>query len=600
MDVSLFSDISSVLAEHWRLIAGILLLILLGQGLVWLVLTSLFSDRLSSDEHYSLSLAGWVLPISLTSVIWFAWGMFQRSAPGAFVVFGFLVVLALTPFLRTHRRPLASSASIFLLLLLLFGIFFFLRLAFVAKSLLPLYFDSAHHYLTIKNLLGDLASNQAAPFRWPTGVYYHIGFQLLSAMVTSTLRADVNDVMLILGQMIVATIPFSVFFPIKHETRSNGAGLFALFLAGFGWYMPAYTVNWGKYPALISLPLVVFVLSLAYLAVRYRTSISGRKYLALIVLLFSGILLTAFVHSRSLVIFGIIALSGIIVAAWSKLPNLPRVILVCAVLLGILVEISLIRTKDVFGPLFDPYWNRGLFITSLVLVLSLFAQKAYPRLTFACILAIFFLLGALFVPVSVPGYGELTLLDRPFVEMILYLPLALLGGAGLAGLEQTLQPLTTRRQAVRWGAGSVFIGLILVNALLNYTLYPSDCCSIVSRDDLVAIDWLDKHLPPEARILIASTELRVLASDSFQGAVNGDAGAWITPLTGRPTLLLPYHSDFSQQTTFDTLCQLQADYIYVGELGTRFNNAQIEPYPDRYQILLSMPQTKIYQVIGCK
>jgi hypothetical protein len=144
------------------------------------------------------------------------------------------------------------------------------------------------------------------------------------------------------------------------------------------------------------------------------------------------------------------------------------------------------------------------------------------------------------------------------------------------------------------------MGLIVVNALLNYTLYPSDCCSIVSRDDLVAIDWIDKHLPSEARILISSTELRVLASDSFQGAVNGDAGAWITPLTDRATIALPYHSDFSQQTTLDLLCQLDADYIYVGESGTRFSSAQIEPYPSWYKSLLSMPEANVYQVIGCK
>jgi hypothetical protein len=206
----------------------------------------------------------------------------------------------------------------------------------------------------------------------------------------------------------------------------------------------------------------------------------------------------------------------------------------------------------------------------------------------------------MFIPVTVPGYGDLTLLDRPFVEMILYLPLSFLGGLGLAGLEQSLQTLSPRWQVVRSGVSSVFIGLLVINALLNYTLYPSDCCNIVSRDDLVAIDWVNEQLPSEARILISSTELRVLASDSFQASVNGDAGAWITPLTDRATVPLPYHTDFSQQTTLDTLCQLQADYIYVGENGTAFNNDQIEPFPHWYKILLSMPETKVYQVIGCE
>ena len=600
MDVNVLFDISSVLANHWRLILGILLILLLSQSLVWSALKMIFGSKLTYEEYYSLSLSGWMLPLSLASVLWFAWGKFQLPASGAFVGLTFLVILACGVFLSAQTEPVSGSKSIFLILLALFGISVLLRSAFVAKAVIPLYFDSAQHYLTIKNLLREFASSEAASFRWPTPNYYHIGFHLLSALVASTLRADVNDVILIVGQIVVVTIPFSVFFLVKHETQSNAAGIFAMLLAGFGWYMPAYTVNWGKYPALTSLPLIGFVLSLAYLALRYKANLSSKAYAVLLTLLLLGIVITGFVHSRSLVIFGLLFFVWVITAGWRRLPKLPRVVLVCAVLLGITLEIIFIRTKDVLGPLFDPYWNRGLLVTAIVLFLSIFAQKVYPRLAFALILAIVFLLGAMFIPVTVPGYGELTLLDRPFVEMILYLPLSFLGGIGLAGLEQTLQPFTDRWQAVRLGMGSLFIGLIVVNAFLNYTLYPSDCCSIVSRDDLVAIDWMDKNLPSEARILTSSTELRVLASDSFQASVSGDAGAWITPLTDRATIPLPYYSDFGQQTTFDTLCQLEANYIYVGESGTTFNNEQIEPYPNWYKVLLSMPNVKIYQVTGCE
>ena len=98
---------------------------------------------------------------------------------------------------------------------------------------------------------------------------------------------------------------------------------------------------------------------------------------------------------------------------------------------------------------------------------------------------------------------------------------------------------------------------------------------------------------------LSSTELRVLDTSSPQGAAGGDAGAWITPLTGRRTIPLPYQSDFSQQAIFDRLCQTDVDYIYVGETGAVFNNGLLSAQPDRYKILLSMPKTKIYQVSGC-
>jgi hypothetical protein len=91
----------------------------------------------------------------------------------------------------------------------------------------------------------------------------------------------------------------------------------------------------------------------------------------------------------------------------------------------------------------------------------------------------------------------------------------------------------------------------------------------------------------------------VLATDSFQGSAGADAGTWINPLTGRATFPLPYFSDFSQQTTLDTLCNIPINYIYVGETGLTFDDAKIAPYPDWYKNLLSMPKVKVYEVIGC-
>jgi hypothetical protein len=188
--------------------------------------------------------------------------------------------------------------------------------------------------------------------------------------------------------------------------------------------------------------------------------------------------------------------------------------------------------------------------------------------------------------------------------MILFLPLSFLGGVGLAGLEQSLQKLPARltNTVSIWGKyiSIFFIAVILINALFKYEVYPSGCCNIVGRDDLVAIDWMEKNLPVDARILISSTELRVLATDSFQGSVGGDAGIWINPITGRATTPLPYFSDFSQPATFDSLCQMGVTHIYVGERGLTFDDTKIIPHPDWYKILLSMPKVKVYQVIACK
>ena len=601
--MSVLSDIFSVLRDHWQLIAGMVLIMLLGQVLLGAALRMIFRDRLAAEDYFALSAAGWMLPLSLASVLWLALGAWLPAEAGALLLLLVTAFLAVVLSLRARKEPIPGSKPILSLLMILLGVSIFLRLAFVSKVIVPLYFDSAQHYFIIHNLIRILASNESPLLSPPTGMYYHTGFHSLTAWMSSLLQADIIDAILILGQLIVAALPLSMFSIIKQETQSGAAAVFAVLLASFGWYMPAYAANWGKYPALTSLPLITFVMSLAYLFLRYRNVLPRRESLWLIAMLGLGLLVTVLFHSRALIVLGILAFAWIAATGWQKLTTLLRVITFLGVLTAIVLIIMFVRTKDVFGLLFDPYWEKGAVVTSVVLVLAIFGQWRYSRLTFASLLVILLFFGGLLIPVNVPGYGNMTLLDRPFVEMILYLPLSLLGGAGLAGLEKSLQELSARWSARRfWQTqylSGVFIVLLLVNAVANYNIYPADCCSIVGRDDLVAIDWMNKNLPPNARIAISSTELHVLDTAAPQGAAFGDAGAWITPLTDRVTIPVPYQSDFSQQAIFDSLCQRRTDYLFVGEVGATFNDGLITAYPDRYRILLAMPKAKVYQLNGC-
>jgi hypothetical protein len=602
--MNVLSDGFSVLLDHWRLISGILLLLLFGQILTRFALKKILGDRLAPDEYFSLGSVGWMVPVLALSMLWFLLRPFQSLRFDVLIATVTILLLAFLFFPRSKKEAASESKSALLFLLLLFGIFMFFRLVFVSQAILPLYFDSAQHYMIIRDLIGSLeTTNMAASLDLLTTNYYHKGFHLLVLFTTSITGAEIKDTMLVLGQIILAVIPLSLFFIIKHETRSNSAGLFAMFLAAFGWYMPAHVLDWGKYPALTSLALIQFVLSMAYLLVRYMDALSLRRYWGLIAILAVGSLASIFAHTRSLVIFGIVLIAWVIATWWRRLPHGPQLLALCLVILGIILEIIFIQTHDVLYLLFDPYSLKSWLITLSVLFLFVFALRAHPQLTFSAVVAIFLLVGSLFVPVIVPRFGELTLLDRPFVEMLLFLPLSLIGGLGLAGLEGYLLTshikLSISPTILSKYVSVLFIGFVLINAIRQYDLYPSDCCKIVGTDDLVAMDWMDEHLPPDARILISAVELRVLASDSFQGYVGGDAGIWITPLTDRLTIPVLNYSDFGQQTTLNTLCDMNIDYLYIGEIGETFDDSQISIHPDWYKSLLSMPKAKVYQVIGC-
>ena len=593
----MITDNFQVIADQGRIVFGILLLIVLSQTLITKVLRIIFGDQLTTTEYIFLGMAGWILPASLLSMLWIYTG------------FGILIVLLIIPFLPrlqldpstlpsvAGQRLEPASKKIAFSLLTILSLSILLRLVFVSQALLPPYFDSAQHYLLIKQFMGNDATESFTPTR-----YYHTGFHILTAFITSTFNGNIARTMLIIGQMILAVMPISLYFPIKHETKSNAAGIFAVILSACGWYMPAHAVNWGKYPALMSLGLIPFVLSLAYLLARNKNVLPSNKLRILYVMLAISILVTVLAHSRALVIFGIAFLAWIISAWRQRFSQWQRSLIFIGVVIVVVLEIVFIQRQTIFAPLFDPYLRTGVWITALVFFLSIFAHKVYPQAAFACIVAICLLLVSLFIPVTgfIPGYGDLTLLDRPFVEMTLFLPLSLLGGLGLAGLEKSLRHAQIKRVSQN-GVVVIFAGaFIVVNAFSTITLHPSACCVIAGNDDVAAIDWMDTHLPSDARIGISTTALKVFASESFEGYAGGDAGTWITPLTGRVTVPLLHDLDFNRQAVLDLLCQTDVSHLYVGEIGQTFDHARLSNRPEWYKLILSMPRVKVYEVVRCK
>jgi len=583
----------SVIADQWRIVFGILLFIGLCGILVSLALKSILGRHLTSNEYLTLSMTGWLLPASLISVLYFLFG-FKPLAPFSLFLLISLIVVSIFFLLRFKPDPEPDSRPTSFFLLLFFSISILLRLVFVSKTILPSYFDSAQHYLLIKTILSD---NTTGLITSLTTNYYHVGFHFIAAFIASMVQAEIGKVMLILGQMVLAVMPLAIFFLIKYATRSNVAGIFAISLSAYGWYMPAHAVDWGKYPALTSLGILPFILGLAYLLSQNTNTLSPPKRWTLTLMLGIGVLTSGFMHSRSLVVIGIAFLAWLIAVWWGKLQRVQQFSLFVLVIIVVILEIIFIQKQDVLLLLFDPYTHNGVLITALVLLLSIFAYRQYPQLTFACILTVGFLMGSLFIPVKglVPGYANLTLLDRPFVEMILFLPLSLLGGLGLAGLEKLIQ-----YPKLGTFVGLVACGFVLINAFATYDLYPSDCCVLVGNDDLTAMDWMNAQLPADARIGISATELKVLASESFEGYVGGDAGIWVTPLIDRATIPIRYDTNFAEQATLDNLCKQNISHLYVGELGQTFNDAQLSAKPAWYKMLLYMPRARVYQVVGCK
>ena len=208
--MKVLSDSLLVLSDNWILVLTILFIILSGQMLIHLALKRIFGKELTAEEYFSLGIGGWLLPALLISLLWLVWGIIATQPPEVLIVFILIFTFAYSAilFFRSEKEVFSASKITLFVLFVILVLSLFLRLAFVSEAILPLYSDSAQHYRIIKDLLGNPeSSNATASFKWPAPAYYHLGFHLLTAFITSLTNTEIAKTMLILGQMIIAVTP---------------------------------------------------------------------------------------------------------------------------------------------------------------------------------------------------------------------------------------------------------------------------------------------------------------------------------------------------------------------------------------------------------
>ena len=466
------------------------------------------------------------------------------------------------PQLEAPAKPLAAGRQASWLRggLLLLGFTGLLAWRFyqVRDLALPAWVDSVHHTLIVRVILerGGLPAT-LEPYL-PVPFYYHFAFHAITAAWAALSSLPPFQGVLWLGQVLNAAVALSIYrlgISLWGDWRRAGA---AALLVGFVSQMPAYYATWGRYTLLTGLVLLPLAFSAALEIYKHGPSPGRAGQLAVLT---AGILLAHYYAAALLALFFSLLIVPTILQARGQKDNFWKTSwfqLMGGALLGL----------SLAGPWLWRAWSHagGYLQAGVVLPVSQAADSAYfpgypaylwrllgparnqlllylalpglliaawrPRTRVFATWAI--LLGLLSLP-----WGLVISPFRPdHAVIVLFLPLVLFSGDVFVTGADFLILLGGRLRLGRiaWVAAlpvALALLALLARGLSETRSIVNSGTVLADETDLQAAAWVVDNLPQEARFLINVIPWQY-------GIYRGmDGGWWLTPLTGRATLLPP-------------------------------------------------------------
>jgi len=573
-----------------------------------------------SRTGLSIGLSMAVIPIVLTwtSVLGLHW-----TKIWTWIIFGCLgsvyIALMIQNFRRKNTQETKHESYSWILdnwaLVIVFGFTLFLRLIMVRDLSAPAWVDSVHHAL-LANLIqvnGAFPGNYA-PFLEINTANYHAGFHSSLAVFSWLSGENIQDALLIFGQVINALMIFPVYLFTTTLVKSRTAGVIAALVIAAFTPMPAYYTSWGRYTQLAGLLILPAAFSLIQTLLSTPTQsklIPSLKkgesnYVAVSVLAAiacAGLFLT---HYRVLGFFGLLVIAYLVVdrLAEIKAQNFFRrtrqsmIYLIIVTLLAILLAVPWLpgTITSLFlpslswdtspGKIFGDFsWNfltsaRGIFslvMAGLGLTWAILLRKRFPWVIVIWVIGMF--LAANISSLGLPGSG---FINNTSVTISLFLPIATACGFLFAWIFEGWNRIIP----LKWipvGKISLSVLVVVLSFYGARAIIPilNPVTLLYRQADREAIDWIAVHVPKEEPILINAF---LWGYGLYAG---GDGGYWISPSAGRVTIPPPvlYGLDSASSQVYTKLSQesiqkstnpeelsillLKNDiyYVYVGGKG---------------------------------
>jgi hypothetical protein len=472
---------------------------------------------------------------------------------------------SLSLFINHLKKNIVTIKNIrFIPLFTIFVITLATRLIMVRDLFAPAWVDSVHHALITQLILSNGAHPHTyAPFIDMTTASYHAGFHSSLAVFQWLSGSDLTQGLIFFGQILNATMVFSVYTFTNSIAKNRIAGLFAALVVGVFSPMPAYYTSWGRYTQLAGLVILPIAFSLSLNQVKLITEehMNLRRlryylnfsYLLVAGTLSAGLMLT---HYRIFVFLGALWVAFFIVkliqsllqkkGAWEYLES---IMVVCSpFLVGVFLSIP--WWPATFSSLFYPSlsWMNNpaqlplsgfswTFLTSsqgtYVLILGLlgFLWAIYQRRIFQWVLLLWVFNLFFLANLSVWGLPGSNLINNLSVTITLFLPLSVLCGFVLGWvltgwfklIPANWKALTTSIIVSIIG-GVVFLGARSTVSLIN------PITILFRQADEDGISWVSENIPNGEKILVNPF------SWGYGVYAGTDGGYWISPIAETPTI----------------------------------------------------------------
>ena len=459
------------------------------------------------------------------------------------------------------------------------------------ELVLPNWVDSQHHVLIIRKMIefGGLPST-LEPYL-PGPFYYHFGFHAVTALFSVLSGLDPAASVLMLGQVISATVGLAVYALAKQLGKDWRIGLLAGIFVTFATKLPGYYLSWGRYTMLIGVMILPVAIAealhawenhdlwwkLAGLSLLTAGTLLSHYFTAFLFVLFLAALglqwLVETIRNKSanwkqIASIAISSIMGLILASrWYY-----RIFVYSSAASSPVVQVIETETQknswDYLYYLVGPISGYILIGLGLIgIIWSVFKTRKVPFHIWAVLIMFF----------SVPTGLRLLNFRYDYFALMVFIPIAIMSAFGIVLLFGQFIKRKSLASALILLVAAV---LSVAGAWQNARAINTETV-LATRSDLDALEWIKTHTPEDARFFVNTT---YWGYEVYRGV---DGGGWILPITGRwsiaPTIFYPMIADqkfslgvieIGRQASSITECgddfwslvnEAQTNYLYIKE-----------------------------------